>query len=470
MAAESPIALIYGYDGSGYVECSIRAGIAVPSGQPGFLALGSDGTNTRYIKTSATGVTLVDGSAVTQPVSGTFWQATQPVSAASLPLPTGAATETTLATLLTTTAFQSRIPVNGQTAMASSIPVVIASNQSAIPITDNAGSLTVDGTVKVEGRGADGATTVGDPVLIGGYESATGFTRRLAVDSDGKLYIATGASGTKTTIRVTKALAAGVTNYFEYTVPGGDTLSLTTFYGGGENACRHSLIKHNAAGVQIVTNGDFESGAEVTAWAATTGTFTAPTPDSNATQIKNGSFSMRWTYASSSTALARTQTFGSAQDFSGYRYIRAWFYNDGATAANRTLTITLISGTPTRLYSTGALALGSGLPSNAWYELIFDMESPTSTTGSGFDMTAITGIRLTMQDSANKTGTVYWDYVRLVDSLDVRHRIYSAAGQTSALVLAPSEDFMAGDTIYLVTKNLGATKSEVTTITAGTLS
>lgn len=32
----------------------------------------------------------VDGSASTQPVSGTFWQATQPVSAAALPLPTGA--------------------------------------------------------------------------------------------------------------------------------------------------------------------------------------------------------------------------------------------------------------------------------------------------------------------------------------------------------------------------------------------
>lgn len=36
---------------------------------------------------------------VTQPVSGTFWQATQPVSAASLPLPTGAAAETTLSAM-----------------------------------------------------------------------------------------------------------------------------------------------------------------------------------------------------------------------------------------------------------------------------------------------------------------------------------------------------------------------------------
>ena len=37
---------------------------------------------------------LVDGSGVTQPVSGTFWQATPPVSPACLSLPTGAAQET----------------------------------------------------------------------------------------------------------------------------------------------------------------------------------------------------------------------------------------------------------------------------------------------------------------------------------------------------------------------------------------
>lgn len=37
--------------------------------------------------------------------------------------------------------------VIGQETMANSLPVVIASNQSAIPITDNSGSITVDGTV-----------------------------------------------------------------------------------------------------------------------------------------------------------------------------------------------------------------------------------------------------------------------------------------------------------------------------------
>lgn len=65
-------------------------------------------------------------------VTGTFWQATQPISAAALPLPTGAATETTLAALNTKT------PALGQAVAASSQPVVIASDQT--PLT--AGGLT----------------------------------------------------------------------------------------------------------------------------------------------------------------------------------------------------------------------------------------------------------------------------------------------------------------------------------------
>ena len=108
----------------------------------------------------------VDGSGVTQPVSGTvtanagsgtfavsgtFFQATQPVSgtvtanagtgtmavsAAALPLPSGAATQTTLASILTNT------PAAGQAVMASSSPVVIASNQTAIPASQS-GTWTV---------------------------------------------------------------------------------------------------------------------------------------------------------------------------------------------------------------------------------------------------------------------------------------------------------------------------------------
>jgi hypothetical protein len=82
----------------------------------------------------------VDGA-----VSVSNFPATQPISAVSLPLPTGAATETTLA------AINTKTPALGQAAMAASTPVVIASNQSGVPVTDNGGSLTVDGTVAISG-------------------------------------------------------------------------------------------------------------------------------------------------------------------------------------------------------------------------------------------------------------------------------------------------------------------------------
>lgn len=65
-----------------------------------------------------------------------------PVSAASLPLPTGAATETTLGNVLTTTAFQARVNTLGQKTMANSTPVVLSSDQTTFPVT-----ATCSGTV-----------------------------------------------------------------------------------------------------------------------------------------------------------------------------------------------------------------------------------------------------------------------------------------------------------------------------------
>jgi len=114
------------------------------------------------------------------PVSGTFFQGTQPVSAASLPLPSGAATEATLdartgaltetapATDTASSGLNGRLqrvaqrlsslialfPTGlGQKTKANSFAVTLASDQDALPITDNAGSLTVDGTVSAAQSG-----------------------------------------------------------------------------------------------------------------------------------------------------------------------------------------------------------------------------------------------------------------------------------------------------------------------------
>lgn len=83
--------------------------------------------------------------AASMPVVIASNQTAVPISAASLPLPTGAATEATLATRLADATFTSRINTLGQKTMANSTPVVIASDQSAIPVsfTASAGTATV---------------------------------------------------------------------------------------------------------------------------------------------------------------------------------------------------------------------------------------------------------------------------------------------------------------------------------------
>jgi len=112
-----------------------------------WLSTISQGGNSATV--SASGALKTDSSTVIQPIS-----------AASLPLPTGSATETTLSTVLTTSAFQTRINTLGQKTSVNSTPVVLASDQSAIP-TSQSGSWTVTANIGTSGSLALDATLTG---------------------------------------------------------------------------------------------------------------------------------------------------------------------------------------------------------------------------------------------------------------------------------------------------------------------
>lgn len=140
----------------------------------------------RALSLTTAGALRVDGSAVTQPISGTITAnagtgtftvsgtvaATQSGTwnvnniSGTVSLPTGAATETTLATLLTSSTFTGRINTLGQKTMANSTPVVLSSDQSAIPITDNSGSITVDGTIAATQSGTWNITNISGTVSL----------------------------------------------------------------------------------------------------------------------------------------------------------------------------------------------------------------------------------------------------------------------------------------------------------------
>lgn len=138
---------------------------------------GVDGSsNLRALKVSTAGVLSIDGSATTQPVSGTFWQSvqpvsgtfwqtTQPISASSLPLPTGAAIASKQPALGTAgTASTDVITVQG---IASMTPLKVDASGTTIPVSGTvtanigtSGSLALDTSVNSL-QVAQGSTTSG---------------------------------------------------------------------------------------------------------------------------------------------------------------------------------------------------------------------------------------------------------------------------------------------------------------------
>lgn len=118
---------------------SLPTGAATAANQTtGNTSLASIDTKTPAL---VTGRVPVDGSGVTQPIS-----------AASLPLPTGAATSALQTTGNTSlSSIDTKTPVLGQAVMTASSPVVIASNQSAIPASQSGtwNITNVSGTVSL---------------------------------------------------------------------------------------------------------------------------------------------------------------------------------------------------------------------------------------------------------------------------------------------------------------------------------
>lgn len=131
---------------------------------------------TAALSLTTTGLLRVDGSGVTQPISAT-----------SLPLPAGASTSALQTSgNATLSAISAQLPaVLGQTTMAGSLSVVIASNQSTVPVsfaTSGTGTLT---------SVAGSATSV---VLLASSGTTKGFI--VYNDSAAILYVAYSATST----------------------------------------------------------------------------------------------------------------------------------------------------------------------------------------------------------------------------------------------------------------------------------
>lgn len=127
----------------------------------------------------------------------------------------------------------------GQQTMANSLPVALASNQSALPITDNSGSLTVDGTVTASNTAGDVAhdgVNSGNPVQIAVEAIAHGTNPSAVAAADRtKLYanragiqFVVGGHPNIVTIKHT-TITTAVTDAAIVTVAGGLKIVVTAF-------------------------------------------------------------------------------------------------------------------------------------------------------------------------------------------------------------------------------------------------
>jgi hypothetical protein len=205
------------------------AAARVDSKRAQVLVIEDAATRGQRASVSASGAIKVDNSAVTQPISATALPlptdastsalqttgntslssidtklpsnltvtstrllvdnsgVTQPVSAASLPLPTGAATETTLS------GMSGKLPATlGQATSANSLSVVVASDQSPLPIS---GTITSTQVAGVE----DAANSSTSPLLANGVFTGTAFnvTGYVAINVNVRSDVASATGGVR---------------------------------------------------------------------------------------------------------------------------------------------------------------------------------------------------------------------------------------------------------------------------------
>jgi hypothetical protein len=194
-------------------------------------------------------------------------------------LPTGAATSALQTTGNTSlSSIDGKTPTLGQKTMAGSSPIVIASDQSVIPVSDNDGSLTVDGTVSVSNFPAtqnvsvvsivevEVKNDVGNPLPISSSDvtasgTITAITQNVAVSTVGKSVV---------DIQVTGVYTGALTP--QITVDGTNWIALSTIRNVNTNAIAATIASATQGIFQAEISGSTQF--RIIANAAVTGTAT----------------------------------------------------------------------------------------------------------------------------------------------------------------------------------------------------
>jgi hypothetical protein len=181
-------------------------------------------TNALAVSWAAAQHVIVD-TAPTTAVTGTFWQATQPVSAASLPLPTGASTEATLTAVYTVVdaGIQSPGVPNTGYGQASYGNDATSGNAYPLPLTTSGGAVKVDAASLPLPTGAaqDSSLTTLDA------DVKANITLHAGTNLVGKVGIDQTTPGTTNGVQVNAALPSG-TNVIGHVIADSGSTTVVT--------------------------------------------------------------------------------------------------------------------------------------------------------------------------------------------------------------------------------------------------
>jgi hypothetical protein len=187
MALDHPARILYDDDG---VAMAVADAAALPAGTRGFIGVGYDGTSTRFIRLDSNGYQVLVGAGTAGSPSGGVLSVqgvsggqALPVSVTQLPVAlVGGRLDTNVGAWLGSTS-----PTVGQKAMAASVPVALASDQSAIPVSQSGIWTVQQGTPPwaVKGTDADGAPPTQNPVLVAGQDGTN--VQTLKTETDGTM-------------------------------------------------------------------------------------------------------------------------------------------------------------------------------------------------------------------------------------------------------------------------------------------
>ncbi len=218
-AKQDDIITAIGGIGGGGTQYSDGDANADPTGT---VAMGTDGSNVFAIHTDTAGDLQIDVlSMPTTAVTGTFWQATQPVSAASLPLPSGAATAANQQTdALTDTQLRATpVPVSGTVTANTGLTQPLTDTQlraTPVPVSGTFYQATQPVSGTVTANLAAGTNNIGDvdvlslPALPAGTNAIGKLAANSGVDIGDVTLNNTLGAGTSdaSTIRTTESTGA----------------------------------------------------------------------------------------------------------------------------------------------------------------------------------------------------------------------------------------------------------------------